>query len=799
MKWLILSFLSIVYLPAVSLSLNVAKEKGKKYALLHLKDKEPILCESKEQPYGKKLYLCVFEGDLQNVIKPKKTPFVDIDFIAKKDKFYIYIKPRAYSQLIDMQEHLYSDQTVPKQDARLSKHWSILLYAHKPFEDGLKSKSGIGFPIIYQKEQYPSIGALDLNGKPMDYVQSNDIKLYLSIKRYYRNAKYMDVLELVKKIEDRYPDSIFMSDVLVYKFKSQDKMLDESEHSISLPYEKSDIAKEAKAWLKAYPADKNTPEVLMLIVKLHIQAHDKNDANYYLDLLISEYPKNPYSQKAILYYADYLYKKKNKKEAIKLYEDVLYSSKDLDIAAEAAIKLTKTSLEEDKIKQAKEYLKKVLNANQNFLYKDKTSAYVLAKKLANKGLPNIASQIMERLLKSANRRQDDYEMKLKDAGIWNEQAKNVNKAYTYLKRYQKEFADGAYNVLVQKSLDRLFFELGETNTTKLLSYYDTLIKRYKNDIGKKALVSKANLLIKQKRYDDVLAFSQELIKEKNSTKLISAIDQAASLDIEQALKDDKCLKAVSILAKYEHLSNTIGDKVKMYKCLMRTSRFVRAGKFAQSNMKTDNLVEKLPWMVRLEKATYAQGKYLDSIKIADDVISLGSGIGVDSSKEVLYDKFFSLMKLKRYDEALEISTDIQKRMPNDFRNVEVYAMLVSWARSKGNDVLATTYAKKALELEEKSSSYVLSPGLEYDYINSLQNIKRYKDAKNVALSLLKRDLSKKQKARALYVIAEAFVKLGDDKNAKKYFQECSSFHKDTSWGRICKENLNLYKSEKIEE
>lgn len=791
MKYITIFLFTIFYANAMTLSLNSAKQSGLPYATIHLQNDEPILCESQNRAFGLKLYLCMFEGDLKNKIQNKKTPYADIDFVSEKEKFYIYIKPKAFSQIINADAKLYASETTPIKSDKNAKHWTILIYEKKPFSSNQNS-DGINFPITYPKFQYPSVGALDLNDKPIDYARTNDINLYLDIKKYYKRKKYDTVLETISQLTKKYPRSIFMSDVLLYRLRSLDKMLDLDDELNSMKLDRTDVVTEAKKWLKTFPTDKNTPEVLSIISKSYLDVGFKTEANYFLDMLVSEYPDDKYTQRAVLNYADYLHNGKNKKEAIKLYEDVLYSAKDLDVASEAAIRLAKNSLKKGKKQKAKDYLDKILNANKDFIFQDKDEAYELAQSLAKEGLYKNAATIINNLMKNTKRISPNYEMKLKDAGVWNEKAKNINIAYEFLKKYQKEFAYGDYKEIVQQSLDRLFFELKETNSTKLANYYDELIKRYKNEIGTKALVAKAKLLLKQKKYNEVLSMEKELLGDKNSTKGVEVLDEAAFLAITNALKNDQCISAVSISDTHEKALQKVEDRVKLYSCFMRTSRYEKAKKLAIMNARNKNLVVKLVWLIRLESVLFAQREYKQTIKIAKDVEALGDILKNDKANEALYDRFFALEKLGDYANALQIADKIEKTMPNRFKNVEVYGKIVKMAKSQGNDMIVTLYAQKALNLQNKADSYILSPLLEYDYINALQKLNKNEQANKIALSVLKRDLNKAQRGRALYVVAESFAKLNDEKNARDYFAKCVKFDESSSWGGICSENLALF-------
>lgn len=789
MKVVITLLLFALHVNSLTLTLNSAKENAKPYAILHLVDDTPILCETKEEAYEKKLYLCMFDGTLKNKIKPKKTPYVDIDFLTKDGNFYIYIKPKMYSKMINTDAKLYESKTTPLKSQKNAKHWTIIIYEKLPFSKTNRQNNGMNFPVTYPKLQYPSVGALDLNGVPISYVQSNDINLYLEIKKLYEKNEYEEVIDEVEKALQNYPNSIFISEFILYKIRSIDKILDNED--IKSDFDRSDVVSLAKGWTKTFTANENMPEVLMLIAKSYLDMGFYSDGNYFLDMLLSEHPESNFTQWAILMYADSLYKNGKKKEAVKLFEDVLYASKDLDTASEAALRLAKYSLNKGKITKAKEYLKKVLNANKEFVFKDEEAAYALAQSLANKELYSIAASIATTLLSKAKKSDENYEALLKNTGLWNEKAKNINDAYQYLKRYQKEFKQGEYEVVVQQALDRLFFELSETNETKLANYYDELIKRYDNDIGYKALLAKARLHLSKKEYDKVLQMKDKLSKDTNSSDAKNILQDAAFWAVNSAMNEDRCLEAIRLIETYAEVEDKLQDKMKLFKCFMRTSRYKKAENLVKKYGDTKDLHKKLMWMISLEDTLFAQKRWQETISLAKDIETLGGILKDKRANEALYNQFFALMNLVRYEDALEVAIKIEERMPNNFKNVEVYERIAKMAKEQGNDLVLVAYAKKALNLQKEPNVFIYTPNLEYDYIASLQRLNRYEEARDEALLILQRKLKQKDRGRAFYTIAEAYVKTGEIKKANEYFEKCVQFDEQGSWGKICSENLSL--------
>ena len=365
MKYIFLIFIFITQLFALDIYLNSAKEDNLPYAILNITNDKPIVCSTIHLPLDKKNYICKFKKIVKNRINEKKLRLVNIYFIEKKDAFYIKIIPKFDSQMVAINNILYNTKEVNTlKITKKSKHWSILIYKKYPF--GEKGNiDGIDFPITYDKYLKPFVGPVDLNGAPIAYAKSEDINYYLDIQDEFNNRDFVSVIREADKTLKQYPRSIFKSDLLLYKLKAIDESIEKNISPISDQFTNNDVAKLAKSWMREFSSNENLPEVLFILVKNYLRAESSSDVNYFLDILVTEHKDSPYTKRAILYYADSLYKKNNKNKAVKLYENVLYSAKDMDIASIAAIRLANSKINSGNAQEAKQYLSKVLKASQS--------------------------------------------------------------------------------------------------------------------------------------------------------------------------------------------------------------------------------------------------------------------------------------------------------------------------------------------------------------------------------------------------------------------------------------------------
>ncbi len=795
MKFILLIPLLTFQLYALNIYVNSAKENGLPYAILHIIDKEPVDCQVIHLALDKKNYICQFKKIVKTPIKIKKLRLVNIDFLEKKKEFYIKITPKVDSKLIPINEILYNTKEVSSEvENKNTKHWTILLYKKPPFGKKLQN-DGINFPVSYDKFLKPHVGPVDLNGKPIAYAQSKDINYYLDIQKEYKKGDYDGVVKDVDKVLRLYPNSIFKSDMMLYKLRVINKSIEKNLSPISNDYTNSDVANLGKEWIRKFASSENIPQVLLILVEDYLRSGSASDVNYFLDILVSEHKDSIYTKKAILRYADSLFAKNKKEKAIKLYQDVLYSVKNLDIASMAAIKLTKSNISIGKVLEAKNYLLKVLNANKNYLLKDKDASHMLSGELAANGLYKIAAVINDLLYKNTNKNdRETRELLLRESGDWYAKANEINKAYARYTDYKKLYKDGLYIQEVKKDLDELFFKLKETNTTKLVAYYDVLISKYDNDIRDKAIIEKTKLLLKEKKYKKVLKMQNMLERavDKNSTVAKDLLVSAATDLLFKNLKTKDCNKAVNLVEKYKLNIYEVDDEDTLYKCFLISARYKKAKMLTMDKLESKNLSKNFKWLQRAIEVDSKLRKFDDIIKYKTDLYKLSKILKKKiyaSSYRYIFDAYFYK---KQYDKALDILDVLSKKWPKDIKNLDSYMKIVNYADDSRDDLLLIKYAKKIVDMQNKNKLFDFTPKVELLYMGALKRLGRYKDAYKLLINLNKKSVNSKYRSRILYELGELSIKLKDTKNAKKYFTKCVSSKTKDAWSSLCKDNLKLF-------
>jgi len=796
MKSILIFLLASVQLLALEIVFNSGKESQVNYAILHVIDAKPFLCQMVSDTLDKKHYICKINRPITKPIESKKMKLVELDFYEKDGEFYVSIEPKVDSKLMPVTESLYTQtEILTKPKEKLYSHWTVLLQ-EKPLYEEKKVQDSLNFPVEFPKYEKPYIGALDLNGAPISYAQSKDIGLYLEIKKSYENGYYDSVVKDVKRVLTLYPNSIFRSELELLQMRAMDKVINArgDEKVDNLSFDDNDIITVGKRWAKEFASDENIPEVLMLMTKAYLKTSSKSDANYLIDILISEHPDNLFTKRAILLYADNLFLKKEKDKAMKLYLDVLFSAQDLDIASEAAIRLSDHQMDAGKMQEAKEYLLKVLNVNAQYLLKDKEASYKLARRLSEHHLYDLAAKITDLLLENTPRNAENRELLLKESGDWHAKANEVEAAHERYQEYLAEYKNnGEYVQAVTESLDELFFKLNENNETKLAEYYDKLIEKYTNDIGQKALLEKAKLLLKQHRYQDVLNLQKELEKlpEHFDIKPEELIYEAAKLLALQALQKDDCQNTVNLIETYKLHIDEPEYEEKLFQCFMRVSRFDRAKEISDTHLKDAQLKSRYEWSQKEVQALFKLGKYQEALALKEDLKTLSFMLREKIGLETIRDLFFSLVKLKNLEGAASLAEGIKILYPDEASNLDIYYEIVRMANDAKNDLLLVTYAQASLEMQKKFKSTALTPMVEFIYMDALMRLRREKEALSIAESLLPQSLEAKDKIRLFYQAGELSMKLKDTAKAKEYFTKCVGVNENSSWKSICQQNLDL--------
>lgn len=782
MKVAILLFSIAIYAFSFSFILNSGKENGESYAVLHLKNKIPFVCNSEILDFNKIMYECEIATNQILKLDESITQLVDTQFTPTQNGYKLKIIPKANSRLINADKKLYFNENISNLPINSpSKHYFIVI--SKKLSEFEKQNFGIDFPISFNYLKRPSIGALDLNKMPIEYASGDDIRSYLAIKKLYQSELFERVADECENAIKLYPKSIFRSEFELFRLLAFDKIIE-----LNLNYKNitsQDIIDISKQWLKIFSSDENYTQVLYLMVKAYLNQDLKGDAFYILDTLSKEHPDDKFTKLAIIKYAYEIYKEGKAKDATKLLEGVLYSAKDVEIASDAALKLAQISISLSKFKQAKEYILKITNANKNYLLGDKNALNSISQAFFNKKMYEICEILLELFVENSKKTDDFYEENLKNLGISLSKLNKREKAHLYLNRYKKEFPNGAYLNGVQGAIDEMFFDANDTNLSQKSAYYDELIKRYENDeIGIKALQHKIDLLFLSKKYDEILTY-EDKIKAANQPDINATLHQSALILANEAIVAKNCKKAVFLDEKFG-VSQKIANEFKFFDCLMDTARFEAAYEFAQKRTKTTNLANLAQWLLKFTKILSKMQKFNQVIDISAQALGVAASLEYTDISEILFYRFDAFLQTNRLQDAISTLEKIENKSPNSPNLMTCYDKIAKFTLLNQNYELCALYAKKLIETQERLKSKIYSPNVDFIYMNALSKTGQNKDAANVGINLLNTRLSPENRMRALYQTAEILMRLGHTKEAKFYIDECVNSNFDNAWKDLCR-------------
>lgn len=738
-----------ILLFALEININYASDK-KSYEILTIYNQEPLNCKLQKNDL-----ICEFKKSPKTPVFTEHTRFFNV-LPSFKKKFIIKIEILSEFKIFYFEDNLYNKPLISPFVPKNAK--KIVIIAN----EGFLKNTNKGLNFYYKHSTYPYIGAIDENLRPVTQENAMDIEKYFEILKAYKAKR--DVLDEIDQFVKKYPKSVFLSDVLFLKLKLLDK-----ENMAE------DVVALGKEWIKKFAYSPKLPEVLLLIGKNYAKMGLISDASYFFNRVITEYPNTKYAYLAMIYLADQLYTMGDEKKAFKYYEKALYSTKDVEVASLAALRLAQRYMDKGEVKKAIKYYEKIYNANKEFLLKDKKKAFELAKRLAEEKVYDLAINIASDLLKKLKKLDDLYEPVLYNLALWSYEAGEYKQALKYIDKYLKEFPYGDYSDNVKSLRDKVLFEVPESNVTKKLQYIDKVIKEYANtQIAKKALVEKIKLLYKLKKYEEILNLEDEIKKlpEKLFPKKDDFVKKVAKEYALSLLEKNKCLKAIEIIKKYKlKLEN---KEEKIYECAMSVKDCKLASTICNKFLTNPSDAVFVEWMKRKIEALWCMGDYKDVVTAVDDLCQIER----KCHKYLMY-KFFALWNLGKYKEALKVAKELEKY--DSFKNADAYNKIVTYALQNKDYLLAATYAKKIIDLQEKYKTYPYSPFVEFVYAKYSKN---QQEAIKVLTNLLPR-VKGEDLARAYYMLANLTGK-------KEYLEKCIKVKDSKLWQGLCKDALNLF-------
>ena len=266
--------------------------------------------------------------------------------------------------------------------------------------------------------------------------------------------------------------------------------------------------------------------------------------------------------------------------------------------------------------------------------------------------------------------------------------------------------------------------------------------------------------------------------------------QASALNLANRYNQNlDCLDAIALVDEYD-LESKIADQLKLFNCYDRTKRYASAYNLVEQNLNEPNLNNRVVWLNNLTKINYKLSRFTSAIDSSFKAVDLASKVPYSDPSEAIIYRFYSLLKLDRFDEAISALKTIEDNKGIDIMLIEAYDTAMMYANDKG-DKLAKDYAKKVLDLQDKLNIDTFSPEANFVYIDNLVANSEFKEAKNEILELLPKSLKPQNRARALQKMAQIEISQNRYKAAVSYINECLNISENSQWKELCKEQKRL--------
>lgn len=778
-------FFSATSLSALTIDIQSGKEKGSTYSTIHIENPKDFLCESTMNEFDITTEIkCYFTHAPSRNFSTVKNPFFKIQSYETAKLYVVSIKPIKKMKLFSLPENMAQENFIVHKKVRKSKHWFIIGYKENlPLIQNKKIPlNGINFPIKFFNDTYPSVGALGLDGHPITTNQVADVSDYLDVRKFYVREQYENVLLAIEKALDKDPNTIFKSEFLLYKIRTQ-VALDELSEVIDL----------SKEFLREFSSDEAIPEVLLLIANATSKMGLIIDAEYFYDRLLSEHYNTKEATLGLIALGAHTSAKGDSKKAIKYYREALEKAETKDIASTAAYKTANFYLSKGDVKEASFYIQKIATGNVDYLLTDYQRTFDIAKEFSDHEAYIEAADLMSELLKTLEKSDRRYEAALYQISVWYDLGNSNEKAFGLYKRYMKEFEYGDYLSEIEERKDKVLFEIGDDNSTKLLALYDMISQKYHDqEIAKMSHYHKAELLFKTKEYQKVLDMRGKLraLNIEVYPNALTLITNSAEALAKEELKNKNCQNALTLLRAY-HFKLTQSYSDTLYRCTMDVHDYKEAKSLAEPFIYDKDLSKRLLWLYRYVKAASKTGDMKIVFVTSEDLLALASIENVTKYDDVKKDLFWAAIKLKKDEKAITVITEIEKSLGLRFEEVELYYAMAKLAKQKRDDTMLENYASKVITLQNKHKSYNFSPAVDLLLISTLKKLVKDEKAYKITKDLVKRVSSSDDIARAYYELGMICQKLNLTKEMKESFTKSSQASKVSPWSKLSQDALDL--------
>jgi tetratricopeptide (TPR) repeat protein len=769
----------------LELSLQSGKEEGEKFSILHLRHTLPFSCEATNNEFGETRRVeCTFPTPPKQSFSPIDNGLLNVSASSTPKGYTITILPKSKMMVFPEVFNLSKVSQSYQSDVKKAKHWNIVGY-----KKGLPlltltppSESAINFPIKINKDTPPFVGGLDLKGNPIRIRRVQDVTDYMEMKKAYAAEDYKKVLNSAKNTLQEYPGTVFKNELMLYQIRSYHQLGE---------YEK--LLEVSKRFLREHSGDSNIAEILAYTANAYSKIGQIVDADYFFERLFDEQKDSPYASLGMVFKADQFESSGELKKAKFYYQKGLASTSDIEVASKAAFKLAQIELFEGNTKKSSEYVDKIATVNPSYFSEVYERAMEMSEGFFGRKDPKTAARISEALLNTLDKKSEKHQFLLKTLGLQLAKGEKRNEALKRLNEYLETYKHGEYVEEVRRAKDGLFFNEGDQNATKEIKKYNDLIERYGNDsVGRKALYKKAQLLLKEKKYKEILEIESELYRlDSTEYPETNAIISKSAIELEKVyLKEGKCNEAMKLQKMYKIKLLPEWDEA-LFNCALKTTQYETAKAIAKKHLKSNSIQERQIWLSRMVKTQFGLGEYKEAIKGGNELITLLEVEKNPPLNDIYRVMFDAAQRLGDGEGMIRHIKSIEGSFENDFKDIERYTQMVSLGLKRKDEALTQTYARKVMALQQRTKTYTQSPYIEFTLAQSYQNLGKEGDALNVLRTLNGRKMSNEKRARQHYLIGAIEQKLGNNRQAREAFDASIKADKDSAWGKLAKDALAL--------
>ena len=776
--------LCCVPLFALDVTINYGKELKEHFSVLNIAHKEPLECQENHDTQGEVTHIvCTLDRMPIASFSPTETLFFRFWSRVVDGRFYLYVEPKHKIKLFATPSDLKKQAPITKEQPKLSTSWQVIGYKEIiPFLNDYANQAkpkGLNFPIKIIKNKELFFKDLDIDRGPLHYDEGEDFEAYNHIKTLINNHNHIEAVKAIDETLIAYPQTIFTKDLLLYRLRAL-------EHFDSV--ENSDmIVDMGIKWIKKYPTDSNVPEVLYYLGNAYADMKIPNEAKYYFERTISEYPESRYMPLSKMALAKNFNTGPDSNVASKLFAQAYQEAKDLDSASAIAIEWSKFRLQNHDKGQAQKLLETMLKVNPSYITKYPIKSYEFLKFLAEEQLFLIAAQLGEYLYDNLPNDDVSAEDLLNNVSLWYQGANATQDAHRINKMFLQEFEHRPKAEEVKDRDDKLLFALAQDESAdSKIEKYDYIIENYANSPEQeKALSLKAQTLFGEGKYQEVLAL-------KDMLKNDPIIGESYSALLHQSLKDNDCKQASNYYLQYPNASLQESEKMPLFDCLYALALNKQAAQISQNMAQSSKDVEqKLAWLYR-DTLNFAKlGDEKSTARAGRDTLTLAKSLKKTQYYDVGFTLFNTLSSLDDKEGMLQTYAFLKETQADNPKMLQVNLALLKNAESQKDELGIEIYAKDILRLQNLTNDTADSPYVDFALAQSYIRTQRFDETINVLDKLLKKDINDDNKQKALYLKGSVLKTSGQD--SQTAFEQCVNINYEGAWKSLCAQALNILK------